>query len=548
MRKTRGSLSAVAVMLVAGLIAAGCGDSGGEQGTTGGSGKAGGTFRLGISEPTSIDPYNSQESEGQLVTKAIFEGLVKLDDKLVLQPAVAEKWSHTDDCSEWTFNIRKGTKFSNGEEVTAQSFIDGINRSVAQKAASDVASFAVVIDGYDAVHGEVAADGKVVKPATADKLPGLTAPDANTLKVKLAEADCEFDKRTLQPIFSPVTKDAGAADNKAYNDLPIGNGPFKMEGAWKHDQSITLVRSDSYYGTKAFLDRVEITIEDNAAEYINFKAGARDFARIPADLQPEAKATFEKDGKFLTQVTNGINFLLVNNVNPPLNNADARKAISSAIDRPEFLNAVYKGLPLVPADSLVPPAFADAYKKGICEACAFNVTKAKEYAAKGGLTAGTKVSIAYNVDGGHKAWVEAIAGQLEKNLGIKIEIVEVPKFADLLEKEKAANASGLFRSGWSADFPSPVNFPYPLLGSTSGDNRGHYKNATFDDLLKKASAAKDEKSRADLTQQAEKIAMDEMGLIPLWYRTQFRVIDTSKWKNIALDFFENPTLSTISLK
>jgi len=272
-------------------------------------------------------------------------------------------------------------------------------------------------------------------------------PEVRTLKVKLGNPDCEFDKKTLQPIFMPVPKVAGAADNKSFNDLPIGNGPFKMEGAWQHDKSITLVRSDTYYGTKAFLDKVEITIEKIADEYINFKAGARDFARIPSDLQPEAKATYDKDGKFLTQVTNGINYLLVNNVNPPLNNADARKAISAAIDRPEFLNAVFKGLPLVPSDSLVPPAFPEAYKKGICEACTFNVAKAKEYATKGGLTPGTHVSIAYNVDGGHKAWVEAIAGQLEKNLGIKVDIVEVPKFADLLEKEKPSNASGLFRSG-----------------------------------------------------------------------------------------------------
>jgi oligopeptide transport system substrate-binding protein len=544
MRSSRG-LAAVAAVVVAGLIAA-CGDSGGES--TGGSGKAGGTFRLGISEPVSIDPYNSQESEGQLVTKALFEGLVKLDGELALQPAVAEKWSRSDECTEWTFNIRKGTKFSNGEDVTAQSFIDGINRSVGQAAASDVATFAADIDGYDAVHGEVDDDGKVVKPATTDKLSGLTAPDANTLKVKLANPDCEFDKKTLQPIFMPVPTVAGAFDNQTYNDLPIGNGPFNMAGPWQHDRSITLVRSETYYGTKAFLDKVELTIEDIADEYNNFKAGGRDFARIPDDLAPEAKSTYERDGKFITQVTNGFDFLMVNNVNPPLNNPDARKAISSAINRPELINAVFTGLPVVAADSIVPPLFSEAYKKGVCEACTFNVTKAKEYAQKGGLTAGTKVPIAYNVDGGHKTVVEAIAGQLEKNLGIKVEIVEVAKFGDLLGKLEESSASGLFRASWGADYPSPVSFVAPLLTSASGGNLGKYESAKYDDLVQKAAGAKDDKSRGDLTQQAEKVALDEMGLIPLWYRTQFRVVDNSKWKNITLDFFENPTLATISLK
>ena len=539
-------MAAVAVVVAAGLLGAACGDSG--DGASGGSGKAGGTFRMGISEPVSIDPYNSQESEGQLVTKALFEGLVKLDGELGLQPAVAEKWSRSDDCSEWTFTIRKGTKFSNGEEVTAQSFINGINRSVAQKAASDIASFASDIDGYDAVHGEADEDGKVVTAATTDKLSGLSAPDANTLAVKLANPDCEFDKKTLQPMFMPVPTVAGAFDNKTYNDLPIGNGPFNMAGAWQHDRSITLVRSETYFGTKAFLDKVELTIEDVTDEYNNFKAGERDFARIPGDLEPEAKATYEKAGKFITQVTNGLDFLLVNTVNAPMNNPDARKAISSAINRPELISAVFKGLPIVAADSIVPSVFADAYKKGQCDACTFSASKAKEYAQKGGLTAGSTVPLTYNVDGGHKTVVEAMAGQLEKNLGIKVQIVEVAKFGDLLAKLEESNASGLFLSAWGADYPSPVSFVAPLLVSGSGVNLGGYENEKYDDLVMKAAAAKDDKSRAEFTQQAEKVALEEMALVPLWYRTQFRVVDSSKWKNIALDFFENPTLSTISLK
>ena len=112
-------------------------------------------FRLGISEPMSIDPYNSHDSESQIITKNIFAGLLTRRQRaqLEVKPVVAEKWSRSDDCNEWTFNLRKGTKFTNGEEVTAQSFIDGINRAAAQKAASDVAFFMEVIDGYEAVHG-----------------------------------------------------------------------------------------------------------------------------------------------------------------------------------------------------------------------------------------------------------------------------------------------------------------------------------------------------------------------------------------------------------
>lgn len=531
------------VGLAVALLSAACGDDKTGTSTSGAAGKAGGTFKIGIGEPTAIDPYNTQDSEGHLVQENLFEGLVNVDNSTkALTPGVAEKWSRNDDCTEWTFNLRKGTKFSNGEDVTAQSFIDGINRSVAEKAASDVAYFAAGIEGFAAVNG-----GGKDKPATTDKLAGLSAPDANTLKVKMGDADCEFDKVTLQPIFSPVPKTAGAFDNKTYNDLPIGNGPFKMEGPWQHDKSITMVRNDTYFGTKTKIDRVEITIETVADEYKGYQAGQRDWARIPPELIAQAKSTYEKDGNFVTFVATGINHLLVQTVNPPFNNADARKAISAAIDRQAIIDGIFK-TPLVKADSIVPPAF-EAYKKLPCEACNFNVAKAKEFATKGGLTASTKVTIAYNEDGGHKAWVDAIVAQLKTNLGVQAEAVPVPKFADLLNKEQEASASGLFRTGWGADYPSPVNFLAPLLKTGAGDNRGKYSNKTFDETITKAAAAKTDTDRNKLAADAEKIAIaDDMALIPLWYRTQFRVFDSKKWVGLDPDFFENPTLATAGLK
>jgi oligopeptide transport system substrate-binding protein len=85
-------------------------------------GKEGGTFRFGITEPTAIDPYNAQESEGLLVTKYLFTGLIQVDPDGEPQPGVADKWSTNDDCSEWTFELKTGTKFHNGEEVNSEAF------------------------------------------------------------------------------------------------------------------------------------------------------------------------------------------------------------------------------------------------------------------------------------------------------------------------------------------------------------------------------------------------------------------------------------------
>ena len=522
-----------------------------QQGTT--DAKQGGVFRLGISEPTAIDPYNSQESEGILVTKQLFVGLVSNPNaEGEIQPGVAEKWSKNSDCTEWTFNLRSGTTFSNGEPVNAEAFIRGMTRAAKQSAAADVAYHMGGIAGYTELHGTGVAGAP---PATATTFSGLSAPDPNTLVVKLSAADCEFDKKTLQSVMDPVPASAGEADNKAFNDMPIGNGPFKMKEPWRHDQSITLVRNDSYFGDKAHLDEVDITILPSQgaieAEYKGVQSGQFDYARIPPALIPQAKAEFEPKGGFFHQLTNGINYLLVDVATPPLNKADARKAISLAIDRDAIITGVFKGLQ-TKATSIVPPVFKAYYQAGVCDVCDKpDATRAKALAASGGIPPGTKVNLAFNTGAGHEAWVQAIQQQLSDTLGLKVELQPYP-FKELLQKEAAKDATGLWRAAWSADYPSAENFLFPLLSKKSlppGDNRGRYDNPKFDDLLVQARKTADDAERAKLIKQAEKVAIgDDMALIPLWYRDQYRVYDAAKWKNVALDFNEDPTLSVIGLK
>ena len=79
---------------------------------------------------------------------------------------------------------------------------------------------------------------------------GLSSPDPRTLVVRMGRPDCEFYKRTTHVVFSPVPAVAGAADNKTYNDMPIGDGPFKMAEPWQHDQRITLVRNDDFTASR----------------------------------------------------------------------------------------------------------------------------------------------------------------------------------------------------------------------------------------------------------------------------------------------------------
>jgi oligopeptide transport system substrate-binding protein len=169
------------------------------------------------------------------------------------------------------------------------------------------------------------------------------------------------------------------------------------------------------------------------------------------------------------------------------------------------------------------------------------------------------VGFQFNAGGGHDEWTAAVKQQLEKNLGLKVNMTS-PQFKDMLNNEQAPGASGLFRAAWGADYPTPFNFLAPLLSCDSigttdptkpavGDNRGRYCNKAFDDLLNKGKASKDEAERTKFAQQAEKLAIgDDLALIPTFLRTQNRLSQSSKFINLRMDFNENADLSVISIK
>jgi oligopeptide transport system substrate-binding protein len=513
-------------------------------------GKPGGTFHFGLTEPTAIDPYNAQESEGLLVTKYLFTGLIQVTPDGEAEPGVAEEWTSNEDCSEWTFKLKTGTKFHNGEEVTSESFKRGWERVSAKSSASEVAYHLTGIEGFDEMQA-----------GTANALSGVDASNPAELKVKLTEANCEWYLRTFHPVFSPVPSTAGApATNTAYVDAPIGNGPFQMDGKWEHDKGIKLKRFDDYaIGHKAYLDSVEITITPNGSqdEYAGYQNGTFDWSRMPTPVLEQARSTYEPQDQWITRNTNGINYLLVMVTQKPLDDVKARKAISMAIDRDAIINGVFKGSQ-TPADSFVPPVFKNAYQEGVCDACTFNLDEAKKLAKEAGLTEGTELNFQFNVDAGHEEWTAAVKDQLQTNLGLKVNLSGV-QFPDLLNNEQQPGASGIYRAAWGADYPTPENFLTPLLATSSigagptkptlGDNRGRYSNPKFDDLLKEGKATKDEGERIKKYQEAEKIAIgDDLAEIPLWNRTQHRLANTKKFINLRMDFSENPDLYEISIK
>lgn len=381
----RGATSAkwvVGAVIVA-MSATACGG-----GDTKADGESGGTFRFGITEPTAIDPVNAQESEGIVIARALFTGLYDTSNDGKLIPKLAESGTPSDDGKTWTFKIKAGTKFTNGEPVDAESFVRGWTRVSAKASASDVSYHMADIA---LLRGPPQRQERQVRRPDGR---GRDHPQGGAVHPGLRVRQ---EDRALR--LQPRAEGGSAGDNKAFNDQPIGNGAFKMTSPWQHNTSITLVRNDDYGLEKAHLAKVEAKILNPAngstLEYQGFQSGQFDYARMPTPQLTSAKAKYDPQGEWISGDFSGINYLNIFNQNAPFNNPDARKAISYAIDREAIAKGVFQGLQKLPA--FLPPSFADVYQAGVCSSCVKqDVAKAKEFAEKGGLKPGTVVNFGYN--------------------------------------------------------------------------------------------------------------------------------------------------------
>src|SRR5918996_5853056 len=244
----------MALALVGGLVVGAC--------NTGGSGSEGegagdDTFSIGIVEPEHLFPPTTNATNDMQVLFVLFTGLVAYDPQTA-KPANAMAESITSpDQQNWTIRIKEGWTFHDGEPVTARSFVDAWNfGAYAPNAAGNSSSFAKVV-GYDDLQGDPAATPPVA-PA-AKEMSGLRVVDDTTFTVALEEPFSQFPLTLGFQAFYPLPKVA-LADPKKFEEAPVGNGPYQMDGRWQHDESIRVKRYPDYQGPPAAADAIEFKI------------------------------------------------------------------------------------------------------------------------------------------------------------------------------------------------------------------------------------------------------------------------------------------------
>ena len=498
------------VLLASALSLAGCGgkrDTGESQGLI---------VSIGTPEPKHLIPSSSTEEGGSNVMHALFAGLVEWDRNLQPVELAAESITSPDN-KVWTIKLKAGWKFHNGETVTADSYINAWNAGAWGPNAHDGNYYFAKIVGYDAMNPR---DAK--QQPTAKKLVGLVKKDDLTFEVTLADPYVNFKTMLGYTVFFPLPRVAFRnVDNNeldpAFEEAPIGQGPFRMKGKWQHDQIVQTVRYDDYAGpVKPKIAGVDYKIyQQVTTEYQDLLAGQLDIVTyIPVENVAGARA--DLGDRYKQSPGSTIQVLAFPTFDRHFSKVDIRRAISMAIDRDEIVRTIFSNSQ-TPLRGFVAPLMPGSRPDSCGEACQFNPQKARAlFESAGGASAvGGRIEIAYNADGGHKPVTDAMCNQIRSALGVECVGNPQPKFAEMLTKAEHKEPMGMFRMGWIADYPVIENYLGPLYSTHGSSNYYGYSNPEFDRLLVAGDRAATPDAALVYYHQAEDLLVRDLPVIPL---------------------------------
>jgi oligopeptide transport system substrate-binding protein len=507
-RWRRGAVAATASLA---LVLSACGN--GEEATddadangaeNGEQVSGGGTVTAYNCQPQNLMPSNSSEVCGSWVLEQLFTGLTQVDyDTFEPVPGVATSWDSNEDQTVWTFEIGEGWTFHNGEEITAQTFVDTFNWTVDPENAQQNNDFYDVFVGYeDLVEGD------------AEELEGVSAVDDYTLELELNEPFSPLPMMLSYTGFYPMPQEA-FDDPEAFENAPIGNGRYQMDGEWEHDVQIAVERYEDWPGEDPGVpERIEWQIySDIETAYLDVQAGALD---ILDTVPPNRLGTMEDDfgdNQALFE-TSSFTYMGLPLYQEEFDEADVRHALSMAIDREEIIDNIFDGAQ-VPAGNIIPPMLPQA-REDACEYCDFDPDAAAElYEEADGPS---ELTVYFNSGAGHEDWVEAVSNQWQQHLGIEDVTFQSLEFAQYLDLHDDQSVTGPFRLGWVLSYPSPQYAMEPIYTSGQSSNYTTFENEEFDDLIAQANAS-DPEDADEYYQQAEDILLEEMPVIPMWFQS-----------------------------
>ena len=441
---------------------------------SGGKKQGGNVTVLILQDLDFLDPHQAVAAGTYEVLFNVFEGLLKPNEKGELLPAIAESYTVSDDGLSYTFKIRGGVKFHNGQPLTSAD----VKYSYARLAGLDT--------------------GKPLQ-ATFGGVRSVEAPDDSTVVITLKEPNSSF----LTALTAAVIPNGYQDSNKN----PVGTGPFKFKEYTPGQHLVVEKFPDYYQAGVPSLDQVEFRIvSDPQAGLLALKSGEIDiYPRIGTEQLEQVASDFQT----LSTPQNLVQLVTFNIDRKPFDDIRVRQALNYAIDKDEIIQGVAlgKGTKL---GSNLSPVLAKYYQEGLEDKYKTDLEKAKTLLKEAGYPDGFETTLSVpSVYQFHVDTAQVIAAQLEKiGVKVKLEPVEWAVWLERIYKGRDYDTTIIGLDG-KLD-------PYQILNkylSDSPNNFFNYNNPEFDSTLQAAVTETDDAKRIELYKKAQTLLADDAAAI-----------------------------------
>jgi peptide/nickel transport system substrate-binding protein len=493
----RGTVVGISVPLLGSILAA-CGSS---AKTTAGSGASatakgapGAVIKAGIETPTAaINPVTVADQGGLDMLAQTGEYLCLSTQTLALKPVLATSWTPNDKSDVWTFKIRQGVKFHNGQALTADDVVYTYQLHTNPKGSANALS----------------AFGGVLLPA------GVKKVDDFTVEFHLAAPNGNFPYLTSSDNYNMIILPKGY-DPAQWQSTFIGTGPFKL-GSYTPKSGATFTRNESYWGTKALPSQTVFTFYDTQNPMV--------LALTGGNIDVVGQFSVSGAQELLTGSYNIIKLkssahreLSMRCDSGPLADARVRQAIALSINRPQIAQALFKGYSDVGNDSPFAPVYPSTDTS--VPQRTQNIAKAKSLLAAAGHSSGVSAQLVTENVLEIPEFAQIVV-QSAKDIGVNINLK--------VEAQSAYYGKATFgNSDWLDATMSLVDYghrsvpnvfltaPLETTNAKTGTgpwNAAHFNNAQYDKLVTQYIGASDLSTQKSLAGQIETLLLDQTPII-----------------------------------
>jgi oligopeptide transport system substrate-binding protein len=491
-------------------------------------------------DPESLDQHKARSTQALAVLRDVGEGLVAYSPTGELVPAAAERWELSDDGLTYTFYLRPGMRWSNGDAVVAAHFVFALRRLVTPGTAAFYANLVdPLVNAPEIVAGEM-------PPASL----GVEASDDLTLVLRLTRPTPYLLGLFSHPGTFPLNPRAfdEHGDSFAKPGNFVSNGAFVLD-ARVPGSVIALRRNERYWNNaQTALDGVNyhVVVQDSA-ELNRYRAGELHItSTVPPDNFADLKTQFGSELRIAPYL--GLYYYGFNLTKPPFkDNVALRQALSMAIDR-EMLAETIIGRGEAPAYSWVPPGVKD-YEPTVFSFRSLTREERNKLARRLYKEAGysaeepLRFELRYNTSDTHKKVAVAIQSMWKEVLGAEATLIN-EEYQVLLANMRNADVTQVFRSAWIGDYDDAHSF-LSVLQAGSAANMPRYANDEYESFMQRAAGQADPARRALFLEEAERTMLADHPVIPLYFYVSKHLVSPKVrgWGDNVLDYHYSHHLS-----